>query len=300
MTDRSPVETRPRDFALIIGAMKSATTSLFDLLSQHPEIAVSSVKEPGYFERPDAPEQGWDEYLSLWTWDPEGHAVALEASTSYSKVPWVPGVPERIAAAASASGASFRFIYVLRHPLRRIESQVRHSLFEGWGKTLDQELTQDLIDYSRYAMQIDEYLKWFPRESILVLTLEDLKSDPDDVLRRTCAFLGVSADWEFVGQTRPRNTGDFYQVPGLVGRLAKSGPARLVIRMLPSGLHHALRSALGKLGSEREDTLGRWQLDEDEEERVWAALADDLRRLHEVYGIDVRRLWSVPASVVGA
>ena len=34
----------------IPGAAKSGTTSLHNLLNQHPEICMSSVKEPGYWK----------------------------------------------------------------------------------------------------------------------------------------------------------------------------------------------------------------------------------------------------------
>ena len=34
---------------LIIGAMKSATTSLYSYLSQHPDIFMTKIKEPMFF-----------------------------------------------------------------------------------------------------------------------------------------------------------------------------------------------------------------------------------------------------------
>ncbi|MEO1437121.1 MAG: sulfotransferase, partial [Bacteroidota bacterium] len=35
---------------LIIGAAKSGTTSLYDFLVQHPEVFMSSIKEPRFFK----------------------------------------------------------------------------------------------------------------------------------------------------------------------------------------------------------------------------------------------------------
>lgn len=287
--------TKPSDFALIIGAMKSGTTSLFELLSQHPEIAGCGKKEPSYFEKESAPHEGWEEYVGLWSWDPDHHRVALEASVSYAKSPWVRGVPGRIAAKPEAR---FRFLYMMRNPLRRIESQVRHSLYEGWGKTLDEGMTDDLLDFSRYAMQIDEYVKLFPRNSLLLLTLEELQANPDAVLRRACEFLGVSPGWEFVGQAKPRNTGDFYQVPNLVGHVARSRFARFVIDRWPSRFRSAVRSGLGRLGRHRKDALGRWQLNAKEERKILRLLATDLRRLRSIYGVDVERHWGIPGSLL--
>jgi hypothetical protein len=38
-------------FALIIGSMKSGTTSLFRYLAEHPELSPSTPKEPNFFSR---------------------------------------------------------------------------------------------------------------------------------------------------------------------------------------------------------------------------------------------------------
>ena len=112
----------PRNFALVIGAMKSGTTSLFEILGQHPEIAPAEVKEPGFFSDAETWDKGWDWYRGLWNWDEKSHHVALEASPAYTTYPARPGVPGRI---ASVRGASFRFIYLMRNPLTQIPSNVR-------------------------------------------------------------------------------------------------------------------------------------------------------------------------------
>ena len=39
----------PDNFSIIIGAMKSGTTSLFEVLAQHPEICGAKKKEIDYF-----------------------------------------------------------------------------------------------------------------------------------------------------------------------------------------------------------------------------------------------------------
>ena len=42
-------DNKPDRFAFIIGAMKAGTTSLFEILSQHPQVCPSKTKEPDYF-----------------------------------------------------------------------------------------------------------------------------------------------------------------------------------------------------------------------------------------------------------
>lgn len=159
----------PENFALIIGAMKSGTTSLFDILSQHPQICPAKIKEPDYFIK-DRDTKAREDYLSLWDWKDGSHVVALESSVAYTKAPYIPDVPERI----NKSGlGKFRFIYMLRDPLSRIESQARHAIFAGWGKSLDVEISEDLINFSCYVMQLDNYLKYYSADDILLITLEE-------------------------------------------------------------------------------------------------------------------------------
>ena len=42
-------ESEPKRFGLIIGAMKCGTTTLFNHLACHPQLAASRVKEPSFF-----------------------------------------------------------------------------------------------------------------------------------------------------------------------------------------------------------------------------------------------------------
>ncbi len=289
----TPHSAGPRRFALIIGAMKSGTTSLFELLVQHPEIAGSRVKEPDFFVSGD-PARRWREYLALWDWDESRHRIALEASTQYTKYPWVPGVPERI---ASCSGASFKFIYMVRDPVARIASQVRHGLFDGWGKSLDDGMTPDLLDFSRYAMQADRYMAHFPRHDLLILTLEELKASPEAVLKKVCRFLEVS-DHSFVGADEPRNTGDLYTVPPLVARIAHNPVALWVYRnVLPLTVRSRLRRVLARLGKRQtERPLARWKLNPEEITYVREALSTDLARLRDEYGVQASWLPPAPSA----
>lgn len=275
----------PNSFALIIGGMKCGTTSLFELLAQHPEICGSGEKEPHFFASVQEPSEAWERYLALWKWRPERHRIALEASTSCAKYPWVKDVPEKI---ARSPGGRFRFIYMMRDPVRRIASQVRHSLYEGWGRSLDDEgLTEDLIDFSRYAMQLDRYTALFPREDILLLTLEELKTDPAAVLRSACAFLGVSSRHHFTEVDQPRNVGDFYTVPSLLSSVAKSRATRwATTHLLTGGGKRRLRRFVARHGSRGGESIGRWQLNEEEAAYVRRALADDMARLRGHYGVE--------------
>lgn len=291
MTANGPAADR---HALIIGAMKSGTTSLFEILAQHPEIAAARIKEPDFFSDPAVFEQGWDWYRGLWD-RTHPSQVALEASVSYTKAPIWPDVPERI---ASMPNADLRFIYMIRHPITRISSQVRHSIFEGWGASLDEGIPEDAIEFTRYAAQLDRYLEHFPRSSFLVVTLEEFSTTPNDVLRRICSFLEIDPDFAFAEVERRYNKGDLYGVSGFWSSLLHLKPLRsLAETLLPRSVRHSLRDMVAGLGRSSgpatESTAPRYELNDVEQAEVLSALAPDLLRLRDEYGVDAVAHWDI-------
>jgi len=285
----------PDNFALIIGAMKSGTTSLFDILSQHPQICPSKTKEPDYFIK-DRDDNDRENYLSLWDWKGDSHVVALESSVAYTKSPFITGVPERI----KKSGLGrFKFIYMLREPLSRIESQARHALFAGWGQSLDTEISNDLIDFSRYAMQVDDYLKYFPKHELILITLEEFKSNPHEILKRICVFLEVDKEFRFSNVAEPRNSGEFFNASPVVAQVTQRGVGKFIAqKILSTKVKAWIRTIIIKLSKAKKKSskLGRWKLNSNEEELIFRKLADDLKRLESEFGVDVRRFWNVPSK----
>jgi hypothetical protein len=153
-------------FALIVGAMKSGTTSLFSHLSQHPQVAPSRVKETDFFCS-ELYERGPAYYRRLFPFRPGMHRVALEASPGYTMRRRHPQVVDRI---ASFRG-DFRFIYVVRDPLERIESHYRHLAKKGAlpAAREPREVPEEILDVSRYAAQIAPYCRRFGRERVLLI-----------------------------------------------------------------------------------------------------------------------------------
>jgi hypothetical protein len=182
-------------FVIIVGSMKSGTTTLFEYLSQHPEVAPCSLKEPAYFVLEDRLEKGFEWYEGLWNWDPGLHKIALEASTSYTKIPVFPNAAEEIRRA----GRNFKIIYLMRDPVKRVESQIAHTLLSsGNGLAgIPRDLINNAISYSKYAMQITEYFKRFAKEDIFLLCFEDFIKDPVHQAGEIVRFLGLKSDYRF-------------------------------------------------------------------------------------------------------
>ncbi len=192
------------NFALIVGAMKCGTTSLFSYLAQHPQISPCTRKEPCFFSKEKRWSKGFEWYCNLWDWDSNKHKIALEASTSYTRIPIYLNAAERIA----TIDKKFKFIYIIRNPIDRIESHYTYAHALGYpeGKRpLSEFIDSNLIETSRYAKQIEEYYQRFSSNSILLLDFDDLQTDPLNLLKKICQFLDIDPDYNFQGLNEKYN-----------------------------------------------------------------------------------------------
>ena len=179
---------------IIIGAAKSATTSLATALRRHPEIQISQSMEPKFFGRHYL--RGWEWYANQFAADPR-RPLRGEASTMYSSSC---GSYARTPELIHHHLGPIPLIYLVRHPLRRIESHWRH--WQGRIKDcppFDQllhspRLRQRVVDASMYYKQWQRYRSWFPQQLILSITTEELSTQPQSSLRRILSFIGATPD----------------------------------------------------------------------------------------------------------
>lgn len=180
---------------IIIGAARSGTTSLFHHLRLHPQIYCSTVKEPRFFAYDEFYNQGLETYSELFKGAREDQ-ICGEATTDYTRYPQAPGVPQRIAEVLP----NVRLIYVVRHPVDRAYSHYVHRYTKELypGKPIlvgfDKHIEADpmCIDSSLYMVQIEQYLRFFPVSSLLVLNTDELtKPFLRETLRKACVFLGI-------------------------------------------------------------------------------------------------------------
>jgi len=178
----------------VIGAMKGGTSSLFRYLRSHPQIATSRLKEPQYFMEERSWNRGLTWYESLFPTEADGYIAVGEASVGYSRYPVFKGVPERIADCVPQA----RFIYVLREPVDRMRSHYLQELKRGFERLpIERALLENPIymDASRYALQLERYLRCFPLERFCLVTSEDLRFMRQVALGRIYRFLGVDEAW---------------------------------------------------------------------------------------------------------
>jgi hypothetical protein len=277
----------PSRFGLIIGAMKCGTTTLFNHLARHPQVAASRVKEPSFFCGEDYRPGGLARYRALWDWQPEVHRIAIEASANYTKRPRVPDCPERIAE-FQRRGLDFRFVYCMRNPLDRITSHVYHGLYAGWTKPLEAEISDHTIDLSRYAMQLDPYVEHFGRDRIHLVVLEEFVQSPKRSLRRLCDFLEIDPSFDFPHLEVAHNRAEeHYLEHPLWERLRSIGGVRRVAQSVAPEIRRFVLRATGRRLEARRRLTGP------ERSKILAQLESDLARLRSDYGIDPETCWGL-------
>lgn len=192
---------QPPDF-VIIGAQKGGTTSLYNYLTQHPDVAEAYTKEVHYFDLHY--EEGKDWYLAHFPLRDEGLVVG-EASPSYLLHP---DVPHRLHAAIPET----KLIALLRNPIDRAYSHYRMVVRRGaeplpFDEAIDRESERlrgvgvrgGRNDWRRYSyltrgIYVDQLRRWltlFPREQLLVLKSEQFFEEPEHVYGEALAFLGL-------------------------------------------------------------------------------------------------------------
>jgi hypothetical protein len=184
------IMTKP-DF-IIIGAMKSATSTLHSQLALQPGVFMTSPKEPNYFSDNAQYSRGEAWYDSLFELA-QCNDICGESSTHYTKLPDYPLTIERMVKRLKNS----KMVYVMRHPIDRLISHYIHQWSQNVFKCDINRAIDDyeeLIAYSSYARQLEPFLKQFGRENILPVFAEAIRQNPQKQLEKVACFIGYEGD----------------------------------------------------------------------------------------------------------
>jgi len=178
----------------IIGAAKSATTTICKILRNHPQVCFCQKKEPCFFAFDEEYNKGLEYYGALFT-PTENTKVTIDGSTAYSRCTVYPEVAQRI----YQIEPNAKFVYMMRHPVDRAYAHYKHRWLvevhpgEPFRETFEEYVEHDpmCIDDSLYKLQLDAYLQYFSKEQFLLCLTEDLKEDFVGLMSRVCAHLDI-------------------------------------------------------------------------------------------------------------
>ncbi|HMB05265.1 MAG TPA: sulfotransferase, partial [Isosphaeraceae bacterium] len=263
---------------IIIGAMKSATSTLHEQLAVQPGIFMSRPKEPNFFSNDEIVARGPDWYRALFA-AADWRDLCGESSMHYTKLPTYPRTIERMIRALPR----VKLIYIMRDPIDRLVSQYLHYSIRGEiDVPIDEALARhpELTDYSRYSMQLEPFLGAFGPESVLPVFFERLVKHPQAELERICRFIGYEGQprWDCV--MRAQNVTSEQMRKSVLREMIISLPvlSGLRRRLVPRRWSECLK-ALWRVSPERP------RLRSESVDRLRAVFDGDLARLGDWLGI---------------
>jgi hypothetical protein len=270
---------------LVIGAQKAATTTLHHWFAEHPEVAMTQVKEANFLLDEGGWSKGLDWYEAQFAHAPD-RPHRGDVSPAYTIFPAFRHAPERAAQVVPDA----RLVYVIREPVDRMVSAWAQLVGAGLEyRTLVQALRHEAhyTMASMYGLQLQRWLDHFDRSALLVVRLDDLADDPGPTFDAILEHVGLEAGWRPAQAASAWNTSERKStVPGLVHRIGAGARAA----GLPS-VAWAL-TPNGRLGRRVARPLPRPELDPSFRADLRSLFARDFRDLRAIVG-DEMDLWGL-------
>lgn len=199
-------------FFLYIGAQKAGSTSLYEILKQHPQIALANKKESKFFFKDELYAQGIEFYKRQYFDPASAHLPYLDIDPILL---YDNNAADRI---FRALGEQVKFIVTLREPVERAISHYKMEQYRG-NETLDFEtainqessriltpkgnLYHAYINRGKYAEQLTRYFHFFPKENFKFFIFEtDFLQNQPKMLSDICAFMNVPTNVPMIGKRR--------------------------------------------------------------------------------------------------
>jgi hypothetical protein len=286
----------PLPNCLVIGAMRSGTSTLYQLLAQHPDVFMATPKEPNYFAFIGEPgvlvessESVTDltEYEALFTAG-AGHRIRGEASHSYLYYSDIaaPRIHEAL--------DDVKLIAVLRNPVDRAFSHYMLHIRNEREPAATFRAALDLepgrisagahfghyVRRGFYTTQLRPFFDLFPSSSIRIQLYEDLAADPIALAQDLYAFLGVHAGFAPDTSVRSNPSG----VPrnrAVHNILVRDNVVKRAIQPLLPRAAYRLAARI------RDRNLAHPGLDEAVRDELAATFRPDIEQLQDLIGRDL-------------
>lgn len=169
-----------------IGAQKSGTTWLYDILVNHPEVYMPrDKKEIHFFDNNYSKGLNW--YLKFFE-KFSSEKVIGEITPKYIFDTKVPSLVKK------ELGSDMKFIVILRNPVTRFISSYKYVQQRSNYKGSIEEFYNSNNDaYLRglYSEQLKNWFKYFNRNKFLVLIFEEEVKNPKETLDKLSEFLEI-------------------------------------------------------------------------------------------------------------
>lgn len=285
--------------AIIIGAGRSGTTTLYKYLENHPEVCFSDIKEVHYFSIEDLYKRREKYYHSFWK-----HCKNEKINTAADTYLLIDkNAPQRIV----EYNPEMKIIIILRNPAERAWSSFQYAKNNGYIskntsfiQSVNKEefhiLNSDItvqnnlcnVWQSMYYEHISYWAEFFPRDNILILKTSDLKNHTTSLLKQLSDFLNID-DFKIedieIEANKSAKTKSIALQQFLLNRnnpfrraLRKILPEKIKQKILHSGITE-------KISSLNRTETSYTQISEEDRKYVNELLKKDIKRSESVFGI---------------
>ena len=276
----------------IIGAAKCGTTSLHYYLAQHPEIFLTKVKEPHFFDNDNEYVKGYDYYLDRYYKGSETYKIRGEATPNYLHQ------GEKVAGRILQDvGSDLKFVVLLRDPVQRAYSHYQHMVRNGleqrdFNSALDVDKSRSEIDgwYTYYLdgfyyNQLQSWVETFGRERFLFLLSDELSGSPAASLSQIYDFLGVDRDFQISNLSR-KNTQGQSRSKLLMKILNTQNPIKAIAKaIVPKSRRRNIETFIRKLNTRRIESNDK--ISADIAATLKQAYRNDILQLEELVSKDL-------------
>lgn len=166
-----------------IGAPRTGTTWLFEMLKSHPEIQIPSKKALNFFnEHFDRGESWYFEQFDSFKEKVVGEISPLYFGHSHLAERLFNSVPQT------------KLILIVREPVERLKSHVKliNTLREK-NASVEERVKELplLLEHGLYFKHIQEILKYFSEDQLLILSNKEIGTNPKMVYGKVVEFLNV-------------------------------------------------------------------------------------------------------------
>ena len=288
--------------ALLLGVGKTGTTSVYHYVRQHPQAAVSSIREPNflmYAGHLQVPIRGKEPLFKVFTREAyenlysgyEGRDARMDISPSYFIF------PEQTIIGIRQYTPDAMMIVIYRQPADRGYSNYLMHVRMGdeplptYAEALEAEKAgiprirgqiRTYFDRGLYFQRTKRFLAAFPRGRFLFMFYDDLAADPKKFMQELFAFLHIQPD--FHPDTTQRHNAGAWPRSFYFHRLVTSmNPIkRNLVRLLPTAVRKSLEKKIHSINMSTPP-----KLDRDLRRELTRQYRDDILGLQELVGRDL-------------
>lgn len=290
----------------LLGAQKCGTTSLHEWLNEHPEVLMSSIKEPHFFSETDTKTNkafgktlnvvdDLDAYCNLFN-GVTTETIIGESSPSYL---W----DGKAAINIGKMVPKPKFLISLRDPVKRAYSEYQMYNIAGLEKrSFDKAISDEIkasqnkiwgqgpqyIELGKYGRQLQRYVEEFKLSSIHIIEQENLLREPLEELNKLSKFLNISPNFwlnfdfqsnlQHQGGTPKNGLSSFF----MHSRALRAAGRAFIPRKYRPSLNYKLFVNPGK-----KETIGR-----ETKDAIWNEVLEDIKLLENICDRKFDTLWT--------